>query len=224
MEARHVGILQYDVIGRIAPDRQLALGELHQLRAAERSVRRAEPGLLAGEEAQDLPPDHDRVGVGQPARLAAEALAVQLRAVAAAEVGDAVPALRGLDAGVVAGHRLLGDREVVVGQPADRERAGHEHDALTGVQHGRGRAGESARPRRSCARAGLHHWGVRAAGRPHDEKTIGCRAIPPRSVMRGNSRLLSRRGARLLQDGTAVQSRAAPVDMRYLSRARAVSR
>ena len=47
----------------------------------------------AGEEAQRLAADHDRVPVREPARLAAEALAVELGAVARAEVDDPVAAL-----------------------------------------------------------------------------------------------------------------------------------
>ena len=85
-----------------------------------------------------------------------EALAVELGAVAAAQIGYPIAALRRFDARVVARDRIESDREVIVLLATHAERAAHEDDALPLVQHGCGCAGWAARGCLRAARAGLH--------------------------------------------------------------------
>ena len=231
VEARDVRVLQNHVVGPVSPQGEVLLGELDDLHPAHRRLRGApEASLLTREEAQHLLADHDRVSVCKPARLISEALPVELRAVLATEVGDPVTTLCSLDASVVAGNGVLGDREVVVGQPPDRPRGLQQHEALAAVQHGRGRADRPIGRLWGAARAVLHQpTGDQAASHRHP---CDARRAPNWNLLSsGASPHLSTvppkptpftRGARLPQDRGAVQ-RPRPYRRRYLRRARTVS-
>ena len=88
VEARDVRVGQHDVVGAVAPDRQPIALEGDGLDADHRQLARRHLRLLAAEEAQRLVADPDRVPGSQRPALAVEALAVEERAVARAEVLD----------------------------------------------------------------------------------------------------------------------------------------
>ena len=88
VEARHVRVVEHDVVVGVAPDRQASPSKIDRLDSDQRQLPRRHPGLLAAEEAQRLVADPDRVARFQRPALAVETLAVQMCAVARAEVLD----------------------------------------------------------------------------------------------------------------------------------------
>src|SRR5438874_444295 len=81
-----------NVVGAVAADRQPVPLEAHRLRAHQGLLGGEQPRLAAAQEPQRIAADDDGVAVGQPARVAVEALAVELRAVLGAEVDELVAA------------------------------------------------------------------------------------------------------------------------------------
>jgi hypothetical protein len=137
VEARHVGIVEDHVVGRVPADGQAVQREVDEVGLQERRQLGAVRRLLAADEAQRLAADRDGVAVGQPARLATEPLAVELRPVARLQVGDPVAAGHRRDPRVAARDRVPRDDEVVAGLAPDRESLVTDVDAPSLEQHGR---------------------------------------------------------------------------------------
>ena len=122
VEAGDVGVVEDDVVRRVAADRQRPRAEVdHRRTGSRRCGRPAEPGPLAGDVAKRLAADLDRVAAVEPPRLALEELAVQQRSGAGAGIGQIVAAVARADHGMTPGDVAGIDDDVAGRIGADRD-------------------------------------------------------------------------------------------------------